>query len=311
MPKKNSKKRRQPEGCKGNKSKRRKIDDAYDSDLCSDMMQLTISDIVQNTQRVFESESYQESEVYKFASQLIRMSDDYLKKITDLKYSNDALSNLLETYEKKVGRERIDSDSDEESSSDIELLHEPYFSWKIHDFIKENVLMLRNLKDHERNTQFDTDYESSVDIAMKSSKPHSEYKQIMHELLKEYIGGINGISSIICDYSHNGYIWYYFCFLEEEDERIERLNNRGIMSKLEFHPLDYFKYLGCYHKNKSINGRRVTFDSLRKRSGLDGLQQMKDKEIALFIWGISSIVFEFDDKLEDIDGLAWIQRTHR
>ena len=188
-----------------------------------------------------------------------------------------------------------------------------------YSFLKDIVMEFRNFEEREWTVKHEcglnhwTRY--SVEIALKCPTPTEEYVLFMSSYLKEYVDEIEGICSIICEYSHNGYIWYNLSYNEQSDDDPEEYNsywidseyNPAMMYKLRPHPED-FEDNAHYHSLPS-EGDAITFDSLRNDLCSGSLNAMTDEEVADLIATICWHIFDElhgETYLQIVDYIEWL-----
>eukprot|EP01084_Bolivina_argentea_P029403 54601_1 len=211
---------------------------------------------------------------------------------------------------------------------------------KMHNLLNETVMAIRNRKERTwsdsevwANDGYHDLYKEhyytkfSIEIALKTTNYKlfgSAYLQIMRVLFRNYIDGIEPILAVICDYSHNGYIWYNFQYdvgREEEDKHWMQLAydmNEAIMYKLCCDSLANVCFKdNTYCETGIVGGRAVTFDSLRKDLCLPSVNKMNDAQVACFIATICFTAFynEDNDQMDHDFGesdelLDWIKEKH-
>ena len=279
------------------KRRRIAIEDDCDQDL--DILQQSMDQIDKKAPHIPEIDANDESSALMITMLLLGV-----KQTSKILHRR-----LLREYLHRINLRESGRDSD--SDSDLWLTESESFKRRFaHDgyrFTEEHVLMLRNKKSEERLERVDGRAEISishyVEIAIKSKNPHPKYNENMHRLLKDYVDEIRGIATMIISYTHNGCIWYEMKLSEPDDDYRDAKNysdlNDDIISRLAFHPDDYFRHLGHYHirDSKDIIGHddNVTFETFRSTLGLKKLQEMSDEQIAMFLQNLCELIFGIVD----------------
>eukprot|EP01084_Bolivina_argentea_P135937 239448_1 len=257
-----------------------------------------LSDIQNN---IFDCEEYQQLEKMDFARQLVSVSNGYIEKTIELQKRKNAVANFLELYKLKCD------------------IHNCYRDYKTSNYnlLKDILVSIRNENSERR--RMDVDYNiisywdySEVDVALKTVKPHKTYIQNMYNLLKDYIGGVRGICSIICNYSHNGYIWYGFRFIKPDSESDEYWKdcNDGIIFNLEFDSDDYFRDSNYYHNKKSKTMCGITFSSMQDDLNIPELTNISHQNMSVLILSIYKNLFGDESFVYVYDVDKWVEEVH-
>eukprot|EP01084_Bolivina_argentea_P090042 162309_1 len=302
-----------------NPSKKRKVansnvNNKYDSDTSSEsslsssssmLMQRknvitseNLNTLLADVQNTFDGKEHNELEMVDFAHELLSQSNAYIKKTNEISNRKHVVADFLKSYKENMLK-----------SSD-------YYNTSNYNMLGDTLLMIRNnISNHRQEFGphggccfYYWDYRA--DVALKTVRPHKKYVKKMHKLLKNYVGGISAICSIICDYSHTGYIWYGFRLTvpENDEDDWKSYNLDGIMFNLAFNYDDYFKNIDYYHNKESQIIRSITLDSVKDDLGIAELTDMSDEQMLFLIMSMCMILFDVENELEDED--EWMEKQH-
>eukprot|EP01084_Bolivina_argentea_P118426 210129_1 len=271
-----------------------------DDDVLSNNIKSEMDMTLESAARIFDS-SCSISHLLTFTKQLHSITEKNKAKLEELTYRKKAISSLRNAYQEEMKPQATVTHGGFTWRPSRFASHQKYFNEKIFHFVNTMVKALRNCKtrDYEDFVYYTTHWrEYSLDIALKTRQPHEEYSKLLHDLLSQYISDMRDISTIISEYSHNGYRWYSLHALEQTDSDGEGWygSTYSIIHSIAFEVDDYFRNNQYYKPSGKYcgGGRTITFSSLRDELKCKTLYNMSDEDLACFIVAVWNIELKSD-----------------